>query len=812
MEPTPLDRETIGYLRRGGGEMMFPADEVIIRRGDPGDAVYLILEGQVEVRLRAADGRHLSLATLGPGEMFGELSVLRGAPASADVRTIGKVTAVHYPAALFPTAMTECAPLREHLLANMADRMHKSTADAWGLYKKAEGFTNLARPEVEDDAMVAASARMRSVKKKLVAWGGAGEHVAVAGEPGTGRELAARLVHKSAGFKSDTQVKIDCRELKPTHAHASLFGVSMSNDFQEGSGCFGALHLAHGGTLLISNLDHLAPAEQVFLAGYIRERRESNRELFPDVLVIVTVRSLDSDGAPEGLIPELVDELPNVVKLPNLANRPKEILPLARRFLEDLGEGGEVPRLSQSAEHALVGLHYSRGNVEELRHVIELAARCCDGDVIRADHIFAGLGEDEAFGKALGQPEGIMRFVRGRGLELARAAVLLSFLVSIAVSLIAPTTGAAGLANTFVWAGWEPVVFGLFLLAGALWCTVCPLSFAGTLAKGLKCFNLPPPAWLTKRGERWIPAVAFVGILLVERVFHMTEAPAATAIMLLTLILGAVVFSVIFEREVWCRYVCPLGRLAVVLAPAAPLSMAADRKRCASTCTTHECYKGTAETEGCPVFHHPLMTSEAHHCKLCGECLTNCPHGSTGLYLRPPLKGTWRLGGTGSYPTDFAYVLLLATPLFLAVRNGGRLADPSVLTAATLLVLIIGFLAAGILPRLFDRKLEADRDVRLRVAAVLAILAWGPLMADQFANIPILSTIQLSAGETGSSFTLLTIVQVGTILSAAVMAVVAIWRVIVRSRREGHEIAPLTRLTLPVIFPAYVAIALVIVL
>ena len=240
--------------------------------------------------------------------------------------------------------------------------------------------------------------------------------------------------------------------------------------------------------------------------------------------------------------------------------------------------------------------------------------------------------------------------------------------------------------------------------------------------------------------------------------------------------------------------------------------MAADRKRCASTCTTHECYKGTAETEGCPVFHHPLMTSEAHHCKLCGDCLTNCPHKSTGLYLRSPLKGAWRLGGAGSYPVAFAYVLLLATPLFLVARNGGRLAEPLVLTAATLVVLGIGFVAAGILPRLLDRKEDADRNVRLRVAAVLAVLAWGPLMADQFANIPILSTFELNASGTNSSLTLLTIAQIGVILFAAVMAMVAVWRVIVRSRREGHEIAPLTRLTLPVLFPAYIAVALVIVL
>jgi transcriptional regulator with AAA-type ATPase domain len=815
LDANPLDQETIEYLRRDGTEIEIPAGEVVIRRGDPGTAVYVVLDGSVEVRLRAADGRHLSLATLGAGEMFGELSVLRKAPASADVRTIGTVRAVRYPAELFPKALTECSSLREHLLANLADRMHETTADAWGLYKKAEGFTNLARPEVEDDAMVTASARMKSIKKRLVGWGEAGEHVIIAGEPGTGRQLAGRLVHKAAGFETDTQVAVDCRELKPSQIHASIFGVSMSNDFQQGSGCFGALHLAHGGSLLVSNMEVMPPDEQRCLADYLRERRETGGKVFPDVLVIGTVRGLDQNRTPEGLIPELLDEIPSRVELPTLADRPKDILPLARHFLANIGagDGGGSPRLSQSAEHALVSLRYGRGNVEELRDVVELAVRCCDGSEIRADHIFAGLGEEEPFGKALGQPAWLMRFVRGRGLRLVRSGVLFGFVAAIAAALFAPQTVFGQLANGVVWSGWEPAVFALFLLGGALWCTICPLSSAGELAKKVARLDLPPPRWFARSVDLWLPATGFVAILLVERVFHMTEQPVATAVMLLVLMVSPMILGVLFEREVWCRHVCPLGRLAVALAPAAPLSMAADRKRCASTCTTHECYKGTSDSSGCPVFHHPLMTSEAHHCKLCGDCLTNCPHGSTGLYLRPPLKGTWRLGGAGSYPVAFASVMLLATPLFLAARNGGRLADPVTLSAAAATVLIVGLSAAGLLPRIFDRKIESDRNVRLRVAAVLAVLAWGPLMADQLANIPVLSTLRLTVGSDAvATLGVLPLAQAAVIVFAALLAVVALWRVLVRSRREGHTLAPLMRLALPVVFPAYVAIALAIVL
>lgn len=87
-----------------------------------------------------------------------------------------------------------------------------------------------------------------------------------------------------------------------------------------------------------------APEEQAHLADYHRERRESEGKLFPDVLIIGTVRNLDSQKTPESLIPELVKEMPNAVELPTLAKRPKEILPLARRFLEDISDSDKGPR------------------------------------------------------------------------------------------------------------------------------------------------------------------------------------------------------------------------------------------------------------------------------------------------------------------------------------------------------------------------------------------------------------------------------------------------------------------------------------
>ena len=56
----------------------------IVKQGDVGDSMYLILEGELRVRLEVA-GRETILATLGPGEFFGDISLFDQGPRSADV-------------------------------------------------------------------------------------------------------------------------------------------------------------------------------------------------------------------------------------------------------------------------------------------------------------------------------------------------------------------------------------------------------------------------------------------------------------------------------------------------------------------------------------------------------------------------------------------------------------------------------------------------------------------------------------------------------------------------------------------------------
>jgi CRP-like cAMP-binding protein len=84
--------------------------ETIVRQDDLGDCMYLLVEGEARVTHRR-DGRAIGLATLRPGDFFGELALVDFGPRSADVTAIGQCTllqitqaAISALAGVYPTA------------------------------------------------------------------------------------------------------------------------------------------------------------------------------------------------------------------------------------------------------------------------------------------------------------------------------------------------------------------------------------------------------------------------------------------------------------------------------------------------------------------------------------------------------------------------------------------------------------------------------------------------------------------------------------------------------------------------------------
>ena len=89
-----LDDGAADALRQSMTEVRLRRGRVVFREGDTGDQLFVLAEGRLKVGVRAADGRESLLSVLGPGDMFGELSVFdpgrRAATATAmsDVRVL----------------------------------------------------------------------------------------------------------------------------------------------------------------------------------------------------------------------------------------------------------------------------------------------------------------------------------------------------------------------------------------------------------------------------------------------------------------------------------------------------------------------------------------------------------------------------------------------------------------------------------------------------------------------------------------------------------------------------------------------------
>jgi CRP-like cAMP-binding protein len=83
-----LDPTTLARLARHARWRSLEPGEVVIDFGDPSDDVFLVADGSVRVIVRTASGHEIILNDLGPGDIFGELAAIDGAPRSANVTAL----------------------------------------------------------------------------------------------------------------------------------------------------------------------------------------------------------------------------------------------------------------------------------------------------------------------------------------------------------------------------------------------------------------------------------------------------------------------------------------------------------------------------------------------------------------------------------------------------------------------------------------------------------------------------------------------------------------------------------------------------
>src|SRR5262249_49813876 len=118
-------------------EQRFAAGEDIIRQGAPGDSLFLISHGRVDVRV-GVDGVHRSLAVLGPGQFFGEMSLMTGEHRQATCTAISDTVCYVVDQAAFRCVLDVRPAVAEDISTLLAGRLSELEASREGLNEEAK--------------------------------------------------------------------------------------------------------------------------------------------------------------------------------------------------------------------------------------------------------------------------------------------------------------------------------------------------------------------------------------------------------------------------------------------------------------------------------------------------------------------------------------------------------------------------------------------------------------------------------------------------------------------------------------------------
>ena len=121
----------------------------------------------------------------------------------------------------------------------------------------------------------------------------------------------------------------------------------------------------------------------------------------------------------------------------------------------------------------------------------------------------------------------------------------------------------------------------------------------------------------------------------------MFERPTETAWLLIAMLGSAVVFALLFEGRVWCRYVCPLGQMVATFARASIVEVRANYNYCSHECTSYDCFTGRDDIPGCSMAKGPFAMDTNQDCVLCGNCMKACQNEAVRFNLRPPGWELW---------------------------------------------------------------------------------------------------------------------------------------------------------------------------
>ncbi|OYX78705.1 MAG: sigma-54-dependent Fis family transcriptional regulator [Sphingomonadales bacterium 32-65-25] len=225
-----------------------------------------------------------------------------------------------------------------------------------------------------DIELTGTSPQINQVRATLKRVAATGSRVLISGPAGSGKEVAARLLHQWSPRIDAPFVVVSAARMTPERVEEALFGVEEGGENVRA----GLLEQAHGGTLFLDDVADMPMTTQAkilrVLTEQVFQRVGGVRWVRVDVRVIsATSRDLSAEIAAGRFREDLYYRLNVVpVRLPPLSERREDVAELARYFLARYAaeRGMPTPDLSEDAVAALQTYDWP-GNVRQLRNVIE---------------------------------------------------------------------------------------------------------------------------------------------------------------------------------------------------------------------------------------------------------------------------------------------------------------------------------------------------------------------------------------------------------------------------------------------------------
>jgi two-component system response regulator PilR (NtrC family) len=218
--------------------------------------------------------------------------------------------------------------------------------------------------------------------------------VHISGDSGTGKELAARLIHDSGPRRDAPFVPVNCGAIPSELMESEFFGHKKGSFTGAVGDKEGLLRSAEGGTLFLDEVADLPLHMQVKLLRVIQEKAVrpvgETREVPIDVRILSATHTELGELVKAGRFREDLFYRINVIDLhvPALRERMDDIPLLVDALLDRVAKqiGVKRPRLSESALTKLLSYAYP-GNVRELENILERAVTLCTGGEISPEDI-----------------------------------------------------------------------------------------------------------------------------------------------------------------------------------------------------------------------------------------------------------------------------------------------------------------------------------------------------------------------------------------------------------------------------------------